>query len=290
MDRLRIPRNLIAGARRDGREEWLDSVPRTVRELEKRWSLVVGEPFEPGGETSWVAPVRDPSGSELVLKVAWRHTEAAHEAEALRAWDGGGAVQLHAAIEYDETVALLMERCAPGTELSSRPEEEQDLIIVGLLHRLWIDPVAGHPFRPLQAMCDEWADAFEQKATRGRASLDAGLAVEGIELFRRLPGTAERELLLCTDLHAGNVLAAEREPWLAIDPKPYLGDPTYDVLQHLLNCEQRLHTDPEGLVRRVADLGMLDPERLRLWLFARCVQESPDHPELGDVARRLAPV
>lgn len=290
MDRLPMPRNLVAAARRQGREEWLKTVPTTVRELEERWSLVVGEPFDPGGETSWVAPTRSTGGTELVLKVAWRHTEADHEADGLRAWDGNGAVRLHAAAEYDQTLALLLERCVPGTTLSSRPEEEQDAVIVGLLRRLWVEPVLGHPFRPLQLMCDEWADEFEQKTALGRMTLDPVLAREGIELFRALPSTAERSVLLCTDLHAGNVLAAEREPWLIIDPKPYLGDPTYDVLQHLLNCEQRLRTDPHGLVRRVASVARLDPDRLLLWLFARCVQESPDQPTLGEVAHRIAPL
>jgi streptomycin 6-kinase len=84
-------------------------------------------------------------------------------------------------------------------------------------------------------------------------------------------------------------LAAEREPWLVIDPKPYVGDPTYDALQHLLNCDERLHADPVGLARRVADLLGLEEERLLLWLFARCVQESPDWPALAEIARRVAP-
>jgi streptomycin 6-kinase len=93
--------------------------------------------------------------------------------------------------------------------------------------------------------------------------------------------------LLATDLHADNVLAAEREPWLVIDPKPYVGDPVYDPLQHLLNCPQRLHADPVGLAGRIADLLGLDQLRLRRWLFARCVQESPDEPLLADLARRI---
>jgi streptomycin 6-kinase len=96
-------------------------------------------------------------------------------------------------------------------------------------------------------------------------------------------------VLLCTDLHAGNILAAEREPWLAIDPKPYIGDPCYDVLQHLLNCEQRLLADPIGLAHRMADLLDLDPGRLVRWLFARCVQESMDQPILREVAARCDP-
>jgi streptomycin 6-kinase len=138
-------------------------------------------------------------------------------------------------------------------------------------------------------MCDAWADEFEQKYRAGRVNVDAGLAREGIALFRELPATAERTVLLCTDLHARNALASEREPWLVIDPKPYVGDPAYDVLQHMLNCRERLRTDPRALAARMSDLARLDNERVILWLFARCVQESPDWPELADVAHRIAP-
>jgi len=73
--------------------------------------------------------------------------------------------------------------------------------------------------------------------------------------------------------HAGNVLSGERRPWLLIDPKPYVGDPHYDVLQHLLNCEVSLQADPNGLLTEVAGLADLDVGRVRQWLFARCVQE-----------------
>jgi streptomycin 6-kinase len=96
-------------------------------------------------------------------------------------------------------------------------------------------------------------------------------------------------VLLCTDLHSGNVLAAQREPWLAIDPKPYVGDPTYDPLQHRLNFPDRLALHATGLAARMADLLDLDAERLRQWLFARCVQESIDQPELFPVVNSLAP-
>ncbi len=78
---------------------------------------------------------------------------------------------------------------------------------------------------------------------------------------RRRPRTADHHVLLCTDLHAGNILAAERERWLVIDPKPYVGDPTYDALQHILNCPDRLDADPSGFARRMAELLDLDPIR-----------------------------
>ena len=196
-------------------------------------------------------------------------------------------MRLHAAEESEDTIGLLLERCRPGSPLAGLPERRQDVVVAGLLRRLWSAPVAGFRFRPLQAMCDQWADEFEARMAAAPGLLDPGLAREGIALFRALPATAERRVLLATDLHAGNVLATQREPWLLIDPKPYVGDPVYDPLQHLLNCEQRLHAAPTWLAGRMADLLGLDPVRLRRWLFARCVQEAPDEPALADVARRI---
>jgi len=290
---LRIPENLAATAERTGLPEihdWIAALPRVLTDLTARWDLRVGAPFQPGGQCSWVAPARDTSGRDLVLKVGWSHTESAHEADGLRLWNGDGSVHLHAQRVTPDTTALLLERCVPGSALAGlAAEPRQDVIVAGLLRRLWREPPPGHPFRPLQTMCDEWAAEFEQKLADVPGQLDPGLARDGMELFRALPSTATRAVLLCTDLHAENILAADREPWLVVDPKPYVGDPTYDPLQHMLNCRDRLAQDPHGFARRMAQLLELDAERLTRWLFARCVQESIDAPMLRDVARRLAP-
>ena len=285
-----LPRNLVTAAESEGRKTWLDTVPATVRRFTEQWQLRdVGAPFQPGGCTAWVAPAVDADGRDVVLKVGWRHPEALHEAVGLRTWAGEGVVRLFADEELGDTFVLLLERCVPGNPLASRTEREQDLVVATLLPRLWRAPPPGHGFRSLQAMCDQWADEFEEKIAAGSNSLDPGLARDGIALFRSLPATADRGVLLCTDLHAENVLSAERQPWLVIDPKPYVGDPTYDPLQHLLNCPGRLHADPHALVTRIADLLELERDRLLSWLFARCVQESLDWPNLADVARRIAP-
>jgi len=287
-----MPRNLVKAAKLDRderRRSWMMALSRTAKDMEQRWSLTLSKPFQPGGQTAWVAPARTEEGDDLVLKLAWRHAEAMQEADGLRTWSGQGAVRLYASEDFDDTVALLIERCVPGTTLGSRPEAEQDSVIASILPRLWCELTPGHPFRPLQEMCVAWADEFEAKVAARPVPLDPGLAREGIGLFRTLAATAERHVLLCTDLHAENVLAAQREPWLVIDPKPFVGDPTYDVLQHILNCDERLRSDPSGLARHMADVLGLDGDRLLLWLFARCVQESPDTPHLADVARRIAP-
>jgi streptomycin 6-kinase len=169
-------------------------------------------------------------------------------------------------------------------------EPEQDVIIAGLLRRLWArQPAVGHPFGKLEEMCHLWAEWFEQDYATDSRDLDPGLARDGIAALRALPGSAQATVLLCTDLHAGNVLAARREPWLMIDPKPFLGDPAFDAVQHMLNCDERLASDPTGLAGRMADLLDLDRDRVRLWLFARCAHESLHDLTMRAPARRLAP-
>ena len=270
---------------------WAAELPETVERMARRWSLRLGRTFQPGGVTSWVASARTGDGATVVLKVGWRHPEALHEAEGLRVWAGDGAVRLIDSAVLVSTTALLLEACEPGTPLARAAAVEQDEVVAGLLRRLWIEPSPGHPFRPLIDMCRWWADEFETKfaAAQPESRMDPGLARAGFELFRSLPASSDRSVLLCTDLHAGNVLAAQREPWLVIDPKPYLGDPTYDVLQHMLNCPDRLVADPSGFADRMAALLELEANRLRHWLFARCVLESLDRPLLGAVAAALAP-
>ncbi len=284
-----MPRNLGDFASHRERAEWTETLPRVIQELQDVWSLDIGDPFQPGGQTAWVAPATSPQFGEVVLKVAWRHYEALDEAKGLREWDGDGTIRLLSVQEVnDNTTALLLERCHPGTILSARYEGAQDSVIAGLLRRLWKPPPFAHEFRPLREMCDLWANEREQQFLREGTAGDAGLLHEGIELFRSLSASAELNVLLCTDLHAGNVLSSKREQWLVIDPKPFVGDSTYDALQHLLNCKGRLRDNPVALVARMADLCGLDPGRLGRWLFARCVIESFDSPDLLDIAHTLA--
>ena len=284
-----VPPKLREGMARFGSMAWLDSLPAKVAEASGRWGLEVGKPYLPGGVTSWVAPVRTSEGQDLVLKITWAHDEGLHEPEGLAIWDGSGAVQLHAHLQFDRALALLLERCVPGTPLKDHHEPEQDEVIAGLLRRLWTAPTEGAPFRPLADMCDQWVVEFEQRQPPTPVELDSGLVRAGLALFRELARGGGRDVLLCTDLHAGNVLASQREAWLMIDPKPYVGDAAYDVLQHLLNCEERLATDPGGAAHRMADLLDLDADRVDQWLFARCVVESVNRPDLRQVVRALAP-
>lgn len=286
---VRIPQRLAtACASRPERAAWLARVPSVLRELERRWSITLGEPFDHDEVSSaWVAPVARADGTGAVLKLAMPHMEGAHEIEGLRLWNGDPTVRL---LEADASLdAMLLEACEPGTALRTLPEPEQDVVIATLLRRLWRVSSATHAFRPLSVMTAYWSRETLDDADRW---LDPGLVREGLRLFEELPRSAFEHVLLATDLHAGNVLRAQREEWLVIDPKPFVGDPAYDATQHLLNCEARVGSDPIGTIGRVADLLEVDAERVRLWMFARAAAESRDawtHDWLLDLARKLAP-
>jgi streptomycin 6-kinase len=286
---MNIPERLAANCRMTSeRAAWLNRLPDALRDLSRRWSLTLGAPFDDEEVScAWVAPVALADGTSAVLKVGMPHLEGEHEIHGLRFWNGDPTVRLLAA--DDELGAMLLERCEPGTRLRALPEPEQDLVIAGLLRRLWRLPSAPHSFRPLSAMTEHWSNEMLANVERWP---DAGLVREGLRLFRELPRTASTDVLLATDLHAGNVLRSEREPWLVIDPKPFIGDPAYDATQHLFNCDARLRSDPDGTIRRIADLLGVDRERVRLWTFARAAAEPRDHWSDDDssaLAKALAP-
>jgi len=267
---------------------WLGDLPALLQKLKKHWSLQVGPPFE-HGTCSWVAPVLRSDGTPAVLKLGMPHMEGRDEIEGLRFWNGGATVRLFEA--DDQHWAMLLERCLPGTVLRSEPEPTQDVIITTLLRRLWKVPPPGsglNHFRHLSALVELWG---LETLTQRRAWPDAALVEDGMHMMRQLAHPASTDTVLVGDLHAGNVLKSEREPWLVIDPKPFVGDRSYDPVQHLINCETRLHTDPIGLVRRVADLAEVDVERVRLWTFARAAADPRDdwkNTRWMEIARKLS--
>jgi streptomycin 6-kinase len=251
---------------------WLETLPGALEQLRRRWSLTL-EPAWTDVEAScaWVAPAVRTDGTRVVLKLGMPHMEAAHEIDGLRFWNGDATVRL---LEADADLnAMLLERCEPGTTLRGLPEEDQDVIVAGLLTRLWRKPASPNPFRPLSVMLAHWTE--ETIASSSRWS-DAGLVRAGLRVFEDLGRASTGDVLLATDLHAGNVLRAQREPWLVIDPKPFVGDPAYDATQHLLNCRERMAAAPQDTIGRFADLLEIDGERVRVWTFARLAAEPRD--------------
>jgi streptomycin 6-kinase len=288
---MEIPSSLSASCSgAPERAGWLERLPEVLRRLEQRWALTPDTQLD-GEEPScsYVTAVKAANGMPAVLKIAMPHMEGEQEIQGLFFWDGDPFVRL---LEFDEELgAMLLERCLPGSPLRTLAEDEQDVVIAGLLRRLWRQPLAPHPFRPLSALTRYWADETRSQIEQER-NIDIGLVSAGLRLLEELPGTATRTALLATDLHAGNVVRAQREPWLVIDPKPFLGDPAYDATQHLLNCRRRLQSNLVRTMQNFAELAEIEYERVRLWTFARAAAEPRsdwNNDSLISLARAIAP-
>ena len=270
---LTIPERLATFcAERPERRHWLEALPLLVEELCGRWALTLDAPFEKCDATSsWVAPAIRANGQHAVLKIGVPHFEAQDEIEALEYLDGDPTVYL---LEAEPSAnAMLLERCDPGTSLRRVPIAEQDVIVARLLRRFWRRPAPARNFRPLAAMIELWCDATRRDRDRW---LDAPLVLDGLAALEELARPSPDDVLLATDLHAGNVLRARRRPWLVIDPKPFVGDAAYDATQHLLNTLPRVSADPNGSITSLAGKLGVDSERVRLWLFARLAAEPRD--------------
>jgi streptomycin 6-kinase len=264
---------------------WLEGLAESIVVIRDRWELELEQPLVEQASCSWVAPCHLVDGTKAILKMGFPHMEARDEITGLLCWDGDPVVKV---LDYDKELnAMLLERCFPGTALRTRPEQEQDSVIATMLNRLWECPIPLDTFRPLSLMIDNWS----KQAIKNKANWpDPGLVNVALQIYKEYAADTNQQVVLATDLHAGNVLQAQREPWLVIDPKPFYGDPTYDATQHLLNCQDRLQADAEGTIRKFSDLLEIDYERLNHWMFARLVVNTGDQMEpAADFVQNLAP-
>jgi streptomycin 6-kinase len=246
-------------------DAWLERVPELVTRSCEEWALTPG-PSYPAGAAGHVLRVERSDGTPAVLKLIYPHRESEHEADALELWDGDGAVRL---LERSEDgYAVLLEQCQPGTVLASEGQEVALDVLIELLPRLW--KAAGEPFHTLVSEAAWWATYLEQQWERirppyPRALLDAALAA-----YHELPGTQREQVLLHQDLHAENVLAAQRERWLVIDPKPLVGEREFAVAPIVRSFE--LGHSQRDVMRRFDRLTAelrLDRERARGWAIGQ---------------------
>ena len=215
--------------------------------------------------------------------------EGKYEAAALALWDGYGAVRL---LDHDaERRVLLLERCSPGTPLSALDPDDALDVLVGLLARLW--KPAGAPFRPLADEAADWIDHLPGEWESAGRPFERSLLDEVVETLNDLSATQGEQVLVHQDLHAGNVLAAEREPWLVIDPKALLGEREF-ALAPIVRGRELGHSRRDVLHRldRLTDELGLDRDRARRWTFAHTIAWGFDDngrvlPGHLDVARWL---
>jgi streptomycin 6-kinase len=253
---------------------WLDRLDSLLRACEQRWSLHLGPPFS-DLTYNYVAPGVGLDGRPVILKAGVPNKELTTEIEALRLFDGQGAVCL---LDADPLEGLLLlERLLPGTPLSLLPDDEQaTAIAAGVMGQLWRPAPAATPF-PTAA---DWGRGFQRLRHRfdgGSGPFPTDLVTMAESLYAELLRSSGEAVLLHGDLHHNNLLAAERQPWLAIDPKGVIGEREYELGALLRNPFPRLLNLPNAadLLRRRCDqlaamLGF-DRQRVHAWAVAQSV-------------------
>lgn len=242
------------------------ALPGIADQMLDCWNLApTGDPMH--GWAALVLPVRDGNGRNAVLKLQAVDEETAGEPVALRVWDGDGAVRLLA--DDPGSGAMLLERLDASRTLSGMEDSRAAVrILAGLLARLTAH-VAPAGMRRLGDVADVMLQEAPDAVRLLADAADRRLLADCVAAVRDVvaePGNS----MLHWDLHYDNVLASEREPWLAIDPKPLAGDPGFELLPALTN-----RFDPVETLWRfdlMTDVLGLDRGRAVAWTLGRILQ------------------
>lgn len=253
---------------------WLDRLPTILAACEERWAITIVSPFA-NLSFNYVAHAVLADGTKVVVKACSPTGEFIQESTALRLFNGHGMAQLLAYDTADEV--MLLEGLLPGTVLTTIEDDERAIsIAASVMRQMWRPVPLDHPFKSVL----DWGKGFtrlRQHFDGGNGPFPAVLLAEAETLYADLSASMATPVLLHGDLHQDNILAAERQPWLAIDPKGLIGEPAYETGSLLRNPPpQILHVPQPGqlLARRIDQLAEeldLDRARIRNWGLAQSV-------------------
>jgi streptomycin 6-kinase len=253
---------------------WLARLPGIVDGLLERWGCVPDGEVMHGG-IGVIVPVRRRGGQTAVLKVSFPHPGNIHEPDAFTAWAGRGAVRLYE--RDDQQFAMLLER-AQACTLAAVEDGDEAAAIAGRICRRLAIP-APPVLRRLSSQASRWERQLDADAA-GLAPALPGHAVDAAVATVHDLGYAQPDLMVHGDLHAANILRADREPWLVVDPKGYAGDPGYDAAM-VIKSHPLLHLAAgdlrKALHRRLAifaDAAEFDRERARRWAQFHAVRSA----------------
>jgi streptomycin 6-kinase len=289
----------VTGAWGDEGRRWLAGLPALLADVARDWRLAVGEPF--ALSYHWVTAVTREDGTPAVLKLGPPGPgHLAVEAATLDFLHGRGAVRL---LSYDAVRgALLLERAAgpPASALVPDRDADATAAVIAAVRRLHRPAPPDGPWPELTEEAGSFARHL--RAVPDHPDLPHRLVERAARLFDELCAGAPAPVLLHGDLHHDNVLAAEREPWLVIDPFGVVGDPGYEVGSMLYNPDPdrrdgRWLALVEDRVERLADGLAMPVERVVAWGFVKAVLSDVWTAQTGavtasralDVAVRLLP-
>ena len=140
---------------------------------------------------------------------------------------------------------------------SGTPNVDEAAVVSRLIPQLQVDVAGAHRFPLLATEADRWNEELPRWYADGGRPFDKRLLEHALDVYRTVDRSAS--VLVNPDLHGANILAAEREPWLVIDPKPLVGERELEASGLLRNAD-----DVSRWLDALAGLGF-DRERARAW-------------------------
>ncbi|GGX29647.1 aminoglycoside phosphotransferase family protein [Streptomyces chryseus] len=284
----RLAGSYATGFGEEGRA-WIAGLPTLAANMLGRWDLE-RDGTARVGEASLVLPVRLPDGTPAVLRLQMPRQETTAALIGLRTWDGKGMVRL---LDHDPvSSSMLLERLDGTRTLASIDDDDVAMSILAELHARLVALPAPQGLRSLGDIASKMQEQVPQAITHLSDPAERRLLQSWASAVAELAGEPG-DRMLHWDLHYGNVLAAQREPWLAIDPEPLAGDPGFDLWPALDSRWDDVVAkgDPLRVVRRrfdlLTDVLGLDRARASGWTLGRLLQNSLW--DIDDGETRLAP-
>jgi streptomycin 6-kinase len=270
--------------------DWLARIPKTLAACAARFDLVIHPPMTESYAVmsfNYITPATRSDGVEVVMKLCYDHGSFLTERDGLRLCSPDGSVAL---IDDDEDLgALLLERAMPGVPLSEQSDDEENTrIAAGVMRRFWRPAPREHQLRTVEDWTIDGMKRHRNRHDGGTGPLPEDLFEQAERMFEELIETTPKRFVLHGDMHHDNILSAEREPWLSIDPKGMEGDPGYDMGSYMGNYLVS-RSDSEAfahqLSRRVdifADELEMPRDRVVAWCWSHAVLVATWSEEAGD--------
>lgn len=253
-------------------EPWILQLPDLIARCAERFDIHCEAPYDNLSLNLLLKALR-PDGTPVVLKLSFFRDELIHELNALRDYAGHGVIGL---VDADEELgAYIMVAAAPGMPLSVIDDDQAATVVFSEVFTRLHGAVPRHAYPDLNThyrALHRYREQFRDVA----GPLPVEWVARASQELEDLVTTTTDFALLHGDLHHENILR-HRDGWVVIDPKGHIGDPHFDVIQFLLNYEDR-GGDPDTVLRRripiICERCGLDRERIARWGVTRGVLEA----------------
>jgi streptomycin 6-kinase len=254
-------------------QQWLEALPKLLRELEQDWGIAIGVGL-PGGSTSYVARVRCADGSRAVIKIAVADDQWTRQVSTLERAAGAGYVQL---LRSDPARrAVLLEELGRSLETSGWPAEDQLRCLADTLAVAWLDAMGAVP-EPGADKASQLGKYIADSWPRLDHPCSEQVIDQALAYAARRAAEADVEAVVVHgDPHPGNLLAVRsrrsgaESGYVFVDPDGFVADRAYDLGVALRDWSGRLlgpdaRAVAENYCTTLAECSGVDATRIWEW-------------------------